>query len=160
MDTVQVRDIMTRDVVTVRDDAKLDEVARTMLERNVGGVPVIDERGAVVGIVTQGDFTAKRRGFPFSAFRAPQLFGEWVDAEGVERIYAEARERSVREIMTEEVVTIEEDDSLTDVVLLMVERDLDRLPVVRDGVLVGIVTRQDLLRVMVKRGGGRSGPGP
>jgi CBS domain-containing protein len=159
VNTLRVRDIMTRDVVTVRDDAKLDEVARTMLERDVGGVPVVDDRGAVVGIVTQGDFTGKKRGFPFSAFRAPQLFGEWVDAEGVERIYAGARERSVREIMTEEVVTVEEDDSLTDVVLLMVERDLHRLPVVRDGLLVGIVTRQDLLRVVVERGGGRGGPG-
>jgi CBS domain-containing protein len=161
MDTVRVRDIMTTDVVTVRDDANLVDVARTMLDRGVGCLPVVDEAGLLVGIVTQGDFTGKRRGFPFSAVRAPQLFGEWVDAEGVERIYAGARERRVREIMTEEVVTVTEDDSLTDVVVVMVERDVDRLPVVRDGAVVGIVTGRDLLRVLVERvGDAGSGSSP
>lgn len=156
MESLRVRDIMTTDVVTVRDDANLVEVAQTMLDRNVGALPVVDDRGLLVGIVTQGDFTGHRRGFPFSAVRAPQLFGEWVDAEGVERIYEGARQRAVREIMTHDVVTVNEDDTLTDVVVLMVERDLDRLPVVRNGAVVGIVTGRELLRVLVERVGGRS----
>ena len=89
-----VRELMAQPVVVVREDATLEEVARTLLERRIGCVPVVNGRGELAGIVTESDFAAKERGFPFSPFsmyRHPQVLGRWLPREGVERIYREAR---------------------------------------------------------------------
>lgn len=147
---MKVRDIMVTPVVVVTEDASLEEVARTMLEHKIGCVPVIDKHGKLTGIITETDFTGRERGFPFSAYRTPKVFGEWIDKSGVERLHDAARSRKAREIMTSPVRTAREDDCVTDVVTYMIERDLKRIPIVHDSVPVGIVTRHDLLKLMAR----------
>lgn len=146
---MKVRDIMSQPVITAHEEASLEEVAKLMLEHEIGAVPVVDDRGRLVGIITESDFTGKERGFPFSAYRAPQVFGEWLEPDGLERIYAVARTRKAKEIMSAPVVTAEEDEPVTAVVERMIHYDLHRIPVVRDGVPVGMVTRHDLLKLML-----------
>ena len=146
---MKVREIMTSPVITVREDTPLEEVAEIMLKHKIGGVPVVGERGEVVGIVTETDFTVRERGFPFSTFRAPQVFGQWLPKEGVERIYDAARSTTAKEIMTRRVKTITEDESVEEVLELMLRHDVNRIPVIKPGkVPVGIVARHDLLRMM------------
>jgi CBS domain-containing protein len=147
---MKAREIMIQPVVSVREDSTLDEVARTLLERRIGGVPVIDDRGRLCGLVTESDFAAKDRGFPFSTFRYPQVLGQWLPKAGLERIYQTARTMTAREIMTADVITVHEEDSLEEILRRMLRHEIHRLPVVRDGVPVGIITRHDLLRLMLR----------
>jgi nucleotide-binding universal stress UspA family protein len=80
-------DIMSQPVITAGPDDTLAEVATLMLEHRIGCVPVVDERGEMVGIISESDFTGKERDVPFAAYRMPQLFGEWLPHTNLEQIY-------------------------------------------------------------------------
>ena len=144
-----VREVMFTPVVTVDEDCSLEDAAKIMLDRNVGGLPVVDDRGNLSGIVTESDFVAKEKGVPFSIYRFPQMFGEWMPHEHVERMYETARHRTVRDIMSRNVTTVTEVDTLETVLERMLKGGLHRLPVVRNRKPVGIITRHDLLRLML-----------
>lgn len=150
---MRVADIMTRPVVFATERDTLERVAQLMLEHKIGSVPVVNKEQAVVGIVTETDFSLRPKGVPFSALQLPSLFGQWVSPAEVERIYQAARTRPVSEIMSEPVTTITEDRPVGEVAELMLRQNLKRIPVVRDGKLVGIVTRHDLLRCVVPPSG-------
>lgn len=142
---------MSQPAISVQLDASLEEVARLMLDRRIGCVPVVDERGKLVGLITESDFAAKERGLPFSTFRAPQVLGEWLSDQGMDRIFDAARKRKAGEIMTRDVVSVEENDSIETAARLVLQRDVNRLPVVRDDEQVGVVARHDLLRLMLRQ---------
>lgn len=148
---MKVNEIMASPAITVGESTSLEDVARLMLDKGIGCVPVVDEHGKISGIVTEASFAAKSKGIPFSTFRAPQLLGRWLSDTSVANIYAEARQTPVSEIMVRNVVTIEENESLNRAVELMLEHNINRIPVVRDGKPVGIVARHDLLRLMAGR---------
>lgn len=148
---MKVNEIMASPAITVGESTSLEDVARLMLDKGIGCVPVVDADGIIAGIVTEASFAAKSKGIPFSTFRAPQLLGRWLSDTSVANIYAEARQTPVSEIMVKNVVTIEEDGSVNRAVELMLEHDINRIPVVRDGKPVGIVARHDLLRLMAGR---------
>ncbi|QQS31691.1 MAG: CBS domain-containing protein [Acidobacteriota bacterium] len=148
---MKVNEIMASPAITVGESTSLEDVARLMLDKGIGCVPVVDADGIIAGIVTEASFAAKSKGIPFSTFRAPQLLGRWLSDTSVANIYAEARQTPVSEIMVKNVVTIEEDESVNRAVELMLEHDINRIPVVRDGKPVGIVARHDLLRLMAGR---------
>ncbi len=155
---MKVKDIMTVPVITIGADTQLKKVAQIMLDHNIGGVPVVNESGELTGIITESDFTAKEKGVPFSVFRAPQLFGKWLGNDA-EVLYAAAENVPAREIMSTNVVTVKEDDSIEEVLALILKYDINRIPVVKDRKPVGMVARRDLLRVMKinqerARGGG------
>jgi CBS domain-containing protein len=147
----RARDIMTSPPVTVPATATVEEAARVMLERGIGSVLIVDASSRLAGIVTQSDFSSKERCVPFSTFRAPQLFRTWVGPEGVDKIFADARTLPVTEIMTRNVVTGKEDDPVAEIMEKMLRADVNRIPIVRDEVPVGIVARHDLLKMMVGR---------
>ena len=141
---LQVKDIMTAEPVTVRPDLPFKEVVDLLIDRDIGGLPVVDEDGALVGIVTESDlitkpaYRDKRRGFA-SLFRA--LWGGrrpvWLN---------KAAGLTAREIMSDRVLTAAPFEDLAPVARRMVEHRIGRLPVLEDGRLVGIVSRRDLLR--------------
>lgn len=143
--------IMSAPVVTVPLGTSLADAARAMLDRDIGSVLCVDAGGRARGIVTDSDFTARTVGIPFSTFRAPQLLGRWLDEDGVERIYQEARERTVDEIMSEPVHAVDEGAGVEEVLDLMLRRNLKHVPVVRDGHPVGMVARHDLLKFLLGR---------
>lgn len=145
------KDIMSAPAVTVGPDTSMEEAAGIMLEEDLGSLLVVDDRGQLVGIVTDSDFSAREAGVPFSAFRAPQLLGRWLGKEGVSEIFEEARERPVAEIMTGRVHTVEEDDSLRTILDVMLEHDVKHVPVVGPEGPVGMVARHDLLRLLHRR---------
>lgn len=148
---MKVSEIMTEPVLTITQDRSLEEVAHKMLDSKVGGLPVVDDEGKIVGMVTESDFSAKEHAIPFSRNYAPQLFGEWMSKEGVDKAYQAARSIQVKEIMTTPAITISEDDTVAEAVRRMLEQKVHRLPVVRDGVPIGIVSRHDLLKMVVQK---------
>jgi CBS domain-containing protein len=121
-----------------------------MLDHCIGCVPVLDKKGEIVGIITESDFTARDKGIPFSTFRAPQVFGQWMDESSINRIYNAARSMKAKEIMRRNVVTVVEDDSVALVLDRMLRHNITRIPVIRERNPVGIVARHDILRLMAK----------
>ena len=150
---MKVSQIMRQPIISLREEDSLEDAARVMLEHNLRGIPVVNEHGKICGFLSVSDYSAKDKVLPFSRFHAPQLFGKWIGKEGIEKIYEEARTTPVRDIMSTRVVSVTEDDPVEKVIELMLRRDLNRIPVVRDGVPVGIVARYDLLRIMVREEG-------
>lgn len=140
---------MSSPVVTVGEHTPLLEIARLMVERRIGGVPVVRADGRLVGVVTESDFSAKERGVPFSLLRLPNVLGRWLTRDNLERAYVEARRITASEVMTRDVVTVTEDEPVEVAARRMCDEHVHRLPVVRNGVPVGIVARHDLLRVMI-----------
>lgn len=142
--------IMTRPAVTVAPGTSLAEAAELMLDKGVGSLLVVDEAGRLTGILTDSDFAAKRAGIPFSTFRMPQVLGQWLGPDGVERVYREARRRTVGEIMSSPVHSVAANASVPEVLRLMLERDIKHVPVVHDGRPFGMIARHDLLKLMLE----------
>ncbi|MCS7051131.1 MAG: universal stress protein [Thermomicrobium sp.] len=153
---LRVRDIMTANPITVDPDTTLEQVAKLMLEHQIGAVPVVDAEGRLLGLIREEDFLARERPIPFSALRAPQLFGRWIDAETIDRIYAEARRLKAGEVARTPEVTVTEDTTLGALAERMVAANVRHVPVLREGKLVGIVTRHDVLKAVAHRPSARS----
>lgn len=147
---LKARDVMVGPIITVSVEDSLETVAARMLDHRIGCVPVLDAQGCIAGVITPSDFAAKERGIPFSGLRLPQVLGEWVSPGTVERIYEASRQRKAKEVMSRPVVVVSEDDTLHHILTLMLQRDINHVPVVREGQPVGIISRFDLLRLMLE----------
>jgi CBS domain-containing protein len=142
---MRVEAIMSRDVVTVLPSATIKEVARLLARRRISGVPVVADDGRLVGVVSEGDIVFKERGVGEGDGRAYQwLFGR-DDEAALKREAATAAEA-----MTTPAVTIEPQRTIDEAAQLMVRRSVNRLPVVSEKRLVGILTRADLVRAFVR----------
>lgn len=143
---MKVQDVMTSEVVTVRPDTPLKEVARILAERRISGVPVVTEEGEVVGVVSEGDILFKERG----PSERKGILAWLLDPYGMEgQLKLEAR--TAAEAMTAPARTIAPWRSVSAAAAEMLEEGVNRLPVVDDeGRLVGIVTRADLVRAFVR----------
>lgn len=151
LSSMKAKDLMATPVVSVRDDANLREVARIMVERDIGSVLVTDARGDLVGIVTEKDFIAKEHQIPFSTLVMPRLFEEWVDKGSLEEIYRKAERIRVTQVMSRPVRTVTEDQPMEDVVQIMLQHGVKRVVVVRGTKPVGIVAHRDVLRMAVEK---------
>jgi CBS domain-containing protein len=147
---MKVSEIMSHPVITVPGDATLEDVARIMLDHRFGSVPIVNEKGTLIGLITESDFAAKGKGVPFTTFEMPQVFGHWLGKSGVEQMYQGARAILAKDTMTRDVITVGENATIEDVLELMLRHDVNRIPVLRDGILVGIVARYDLLKLMLQ----------
>src|SRR5690606_32776548 len=87
----RARDIMVTDVITAGPDTTVEDLARLMLDNRIGSIPLLDDAGTVVGIVTESDFAGEEFVPPLSMYRMPQLFGQWIPRAGIERIYEAGR---------------------------------------------------------------------
>ncbi len=145
---MRARDMMTQPVVTVRQDSSLAETARAMVDQKAGCVLVVDLQGKLCGIVTQTDFSPDQHGVPFSMEALLQKFSRSLPLEALEQFRKEARETRVKQIMVTEVITGAEETPLEEMARLMLRYDIDHIPVVRDGVPVGMVARHDFLRLI------------
>lgn len=147
-----VRDLMTTDVVAVGPEAPLKEVARILLEARVSGLPVVGSDGAVLGVISEADFLRREARDPArdpARGRRPGL--RWL-AHGEDAAADRERLAGVHagEAMTRPAVTIDPDRPLSEAARVMTERRIKRLPVVRDGRLVGIITRTDVVRAYAR----------
>ena len=144
--TVRVGEVMTRDVVSVTPDTPLKDVAAALVERGVSGLPVCDADGAVVGVLSEADLLVKQGGAPE---RSGGLFAWLVDTASAPDL-AKLRAHTAGEAMTAPAITVESGAPVSEAARTMVSLGVNRLPVVEDGRLVGIVTRADLVRLFTR----------
>ena len=145
---IRVRDVMNRDVIAVHPDTHVKEVAMMMTEHHIRALPVVDKENRVVGIVSESDLFLKEKGIPFSAVKLPTLFEKWVDPTHLAEIYEAASEHTAADVMTEDVITVEPDETVGHSALLMFKHDFRTLPVVENGKLVGVISRGDFIRLL------------
>ena len=133
-DTLTVRDLMTTRPRTVRPDALLKDAAREMVRMRVGGLPVVDDDGRVIGLLGERDLLRHLQTNYLQGTTGPAASGP---------------PRTVRDVMTRQVFCVSPDQPLAEVAAVMANKDVERVPVVRDGVLVGFLTRGDIVRKLI-----------
>jgi CBS domain-containing protein len=148
---MKIADVMTRNVASVSIDASIREVAELMLAKNISAAPVVDEERRVVGIVSEADLMRRVEIGTERHWSAWKRFA--ADPERTAAEYLKTYGRRVADVMTSPVVTVSEEGSLAHLVRIIERHKIKRVPVVRGGKLVGIISRADLLRELVKRPG-------
>jgi CBS domain-containing protein len=146
---MRARDIMTANVVTVGQGTDVTSIARTLIERGISAVPVVDEAGHLVGIVSEGDLM--RRAEAGTDRQASWWLELFASSEEKARDYAKSHGLTAKDVMTRSLVTVTEDATLGEIATLLERRRIKRVPVVRDGAIVGIVSRANLLHGLVAR---------
>ncbi len=155
---MNARDLMNSDVVTVSPNTPIRDVARTLLVHRMSAVPVVDDSGTLIGMVSEGDLVGRKR-------TERETKSEWwllrlAEGETLNTEFMQHLQDPVavaREVMSSPVLTVSEETRADEIAAIMAEHRVKRLPVMRDGKIVGIVRRADLLRSL---GGGEFEPVP
>lgn len=147
---MQASDVMTHGVITIVPEATVHELAQLLSERAISGVPVIDASNRVVGVVSEGDLL--HRVETGTERRTDRRRARWFDALGSEqaqaRDYIKSHGMRVADIMTPTVISVDESTELAKVATLLETHRIKRMPVMRDGQLVGIISRANLVRAL------------
>lgn len=147
---VRVEDMMTREVVSVRPETPVREIARLLLDQGLTGVPVIGAEG-LIGIITDADLIVREADIQLPSYL--QILDNFIILGDRKRFDEEVR-RSIgtvaEQIMTREVVTVEPDATIGEVAKIMFERKVNPVPVVDQGRVVGIISRADIIRLIVR----------
>jgi CBS domain-containing protein len=149
LEDLTAQDIMQKDVVTIGPDATVRELAELMAAHKISGVPVVDAQGLLLGDVSEGDVILQDADLHFPHY--VQIFESVIYLESVRKFeerFKKAFGAKVADVMSTEVVTVEPSATAREVATLMADRDVNRVPVVAGGRVVGIITRGDLVRAM------------
>ena len=144
-------DLMARDVAKVHPEATLLEAVKLMANRRISGLPVVDDQGKVVGMLTEGDLVRWHEGYTERQARWLDMLADGFElapnfVEGIRE-----QHRKVKRVMTPGVTTVTEDVPAREIARLMFAKNIKRVPVVRDGKLVGILARSDLVRALAQK---------
>ena len=141
------RDIMKRDVISVSPDMTVEELGRLFIEKNISGVPVVDEKGELAGIVTENDLVAQDKRLHIPTLL--RLFDAYIALEPPSLIKEELRKMSARTvgaICTREALSVNEEAPMEDVATIMTEKRVHIVPVVRGKKLLGIIGRHEIIK--------------
>lgn len=149
---MKAMDVMTADVVTADPETRIEDIARRMIEGRISALPVVDGSGKLVGIVSEGDLmrrpeteTERHRSWWLSVLIGP---------EERTREYVKTHGLHARDVMTHPVISVQEDATVEEVATILEKHHIKRVPVLRKGKLVGIVSRANLLRGLIARKAG------
>jgi CBS domain-containing protein len=143
---MKAHDVMTWGAITVEPEASVTRAVRLMLQNKISGLPVVDDKGQLVGMVTEGDFL--RRGELGTQRQRPRWLEFLLGPGKLAAEYVQASGQKVAQIMTPQPKTITPETPLEEIVGLMERHRIKRLPVVQDGKLIGIVSRANLLHAL------------
>ena len=152
MKELKVRDAMTPDPITVLPETPVTDVARVMIDNGIGGVPVVNSEGDLLGIITESDLIVQDTDVKFPSF--VHFLDGYVFVPGSVRRFEEKFRKAVaataEDLMTEDVITVDVEDSAEDAATLMLKKKLKRFPVISEGQLVGIITMRDIVKLISK----------
>jgi CBS domain-containing protein len=146
---MRATDVMTTDVISVNPDTTVQDLAKLLADRGISGAPVVDQGGKLVGIVSEGDLLHRAEIGTAHRHRERRR-SWWLDHFAAEqaRDYIKSHSRTVKDLMTPDVVTVTEEAELADVAALLEAKRIKRVPVVRDGRVVGIISRANIVRAV------------
>ena len=152
MKTLTVADAMTPDPVTVPPEMEVGDVAKVMVDKDIGGVPVVTAGGDLVGIVTESDLIVLDSEVKFPSY--VHFLDGYIFVPGAVHRFEEKFRKAVAatagEMMTEDFMTVSPDDKIEDVAEIMTKKKMKRFPVIKDGALVGIITMRDIVKLISK----------
>jgi CBS-domain-containing membrane protein len=147
---LKVKDIMTKEVISVSPDTEIVHAAKILLEKRINGMPVIDAFGRLVGIICQSDLVAQQKGIPIpSVFTLLESFIPLTSMKRIDKEMEKIAALTVKEAMTLEPVTVSPETEIEEVAKLMVDKKFHTLPVVDGGKVVGIVGKEDVLKTLL-----------
>ena len=152
MDQLKVREIMTTAVITVKPDTTVRELADILTKNKISGVPVVDAKGRVLGMVSEAYIILQDADLHFPFYL--QFLDSVIYLQSVHKFEERVRKAigsKVSEIMTQEVISASPGETVREVATLMADRNVNRVPVTEDGRLVGIVTRGDIVRAIAQQ---------
>lgn len=145
---MKVKEIMTRDVICISPSEQLKDIYRIFCEKKIGGVPVVDEKKNILGIVTKKELLAALLPDYFDMIDDFLFIDDFGELEKILESIPELRLFIAEDLMMRKVITIDEDASVMKVPALMNKYGVRRVPVVKEGKLVGIITRTDICRAL------------
>ena len=152
MKEIKVRDAMTPDPITVLPETPVTDVAGVMIDNGIGGVPVVNSEGDLLGIITESDLIVQDTDVKFPSF--VHFLDGYVFVPGsihrFEEKFRKAVAATAEDLMTVDVITVDVDDSAEDAATLMSKKKLKRFPVISEGQLVGIITMRDIVKLISK----------
>jgi CBS-domain-containing membrane protein len=144
-----VKNIMTRDLITVSPDTEIVHAAKLLLEKGINGIPVVDKKGELVGIICQSDLIAQQKRLPIpSVFTLLDGFIPLTSTKHFEKAVQKIAATTVADAMTPNPVTVRTETSIEELASLMVDKNFHTLPVVDEGKLVGVVGKEDVLKTL------------
>ena len=143
---MRAHQIMTKDIISVTPSTSIEDAARIMLQTHISGLPVLDDGGKLVGIVSESDFL--RRSEIGTGRKRPAWLQFLIGPGRAAADFVHERGRKVEDVMTENPVTVDQETPLEDLVRLMEKKGIKRLPVMSGNQLTGIVTRSNLLQAV------------
>jgi CBS domain-containing protein len=147
---LKVKDIMTKELITVSPDTGIVQATKLLLENRINGIPVTDETGKLVGILCQSDLIAQQKKLPIPSFFT-FLDGliTLTSMKQIEKQVQKIAAITVGQAMTPNPVTVQTDTDIEKVAALMVDKNFHTIPVVDEGKLVGIVGKEDILKTLI-----------
>jgi CBS domain-containing protein len=150
---LKAKDIMTKEVVSVSPETEIIQAAKILLDKHVNGLPVVDRKGHLVGLICQSDLVAQQKRMPLpSVFNLLDGFIPLSSPKHYEREIGKISATTVSQAMTQDPVTVGPEMSLEDVATLMVEKGFHTIPVLDGGKLVGVIGKEDVLRTLTPSG--------
>jgi CBS domain-containing protein len=146
------KDIMTKDVLSVRPDTSIEELSSILVKNEISGVPVVDDSGALYGIVTENDLISRNKRLHIPtvvSFLDAAIYLE--SSKKFEQEVKRLTATRVGDICSRKVVTIAEDTTVTDIATIMTEKKAHLLPVLRGGKVVGIVGKRDMVKAVARQ---------
>ena len=147
---MKAKEIMNSPVITANENDSLEQCARKMLEFRIDELPVVNDDGKLTGFLSVTDFVAKKTTVSFSRTEILELFGQWFDREGIERIYKDAKRITAKEVMSSPVISIGPDKSAKEVFEKLAGAGIHSVVVVEDEKPVGLVSVSDFLKLIVR----------
>jgi CBS-domain-containing membrane protein len=144
---MKARDVMVSPVITTKPSASVKEVAQTLLSNRISALPVLDDAGKLVGIVSEGDLM-RRADLGTERHRSWWLATLFAEEEALASEYVKQHSKNVSDVMTKRVVTAGPDVSLNEIAALLERHSIKRVPIVDNGKLVGVVSRANLIQAL------------
>lgn len=143
------KDIMEKEVITVGPDTTIEALARILMDNKISGVPVVDAQNKLIGIVTEGDLLHKQTNPKTPSVNL--ILGGLAYMNDYDKYASDLKKLSAltaKEIMTEKLAIVREDTTVKEISSIMIDKNINRVPVVKDDVLIGIVSRADVLKTI------------
>lgn len=147
---MKAKDIMVTEVITIKQHATIEEIARVLIDNKISGVPVVDEAGHLMGMVTEGDLLHKETNPRLP--NAVNILGAIIYYNGVEQYNEDFKKMMASQalnIMTDKVITVTAEQEIEEIVKVMLEHGIKRVPVMEGDRIIGIISRADIVKCLL-----------